>query len=494
MSVEQNTIANYIGQGYTTIIGIVMLPLYLEYLGAEAYGLVGFFAVMQSWLALLDMGLTPALSRQVAHQRGQKEGQSGLLQLLRSIEWLFGVMAVAIAICVWAGSHWIAREWLTVETLAHSEVAYCIALMGFMTGLRWFSSLYRSGIQGMEKMVWLNVASIGLATLRFVGVYALLRWVTHAPADFFEFQLVVSLLELALLAWKFHACLSGSGSGDAIFSWSAIKTVLPFAGGVAYTSALWVFLTQTDKMILSRALTLKEYGYFSLVVVVTNGLINLGGPISQAILPRMTILLSQGDEAGMLMLYRKATLLTATIVFPVVGTIAVFPTEILYAWTGNHEAADWAGPVLRWFALGNGILAVAAFQYYLQYAYGKLRLHIINTTVSVLAQVPLLAYAAFEYGALGVAYAWFGIRLLSFLIFPAIVHKQLVPGFHRRWVLESVLIPCIVSSVVASIGWGISSALKFSGRLQTVAIIGSFLFLMLLSNVVSASRFTLYTR
>lgn len=63
---KKNIIANYFGQFYIIIIGIVMVPFYLKYLGAEAYGLVGFFALMQSWMMLLDMGISPTLGREVA--------------------------------------------------------------------------------------------------------------------------------------------------------------------------------------------------------------------------------------------------------------------------------------------------------------------------------------------------------------------------------------------------------------------------------------------
>ena len=31
-------------------------PLYIKYMGAEAYGLVGFFTMLQAWFGLLDMG------------------------------------------------------------------------------------------------------------------------------------------------------------------------------------------------------------------------------------------------------------------------------------------------------------------------------------------------------------------------------------------------------------------------------------------------------
>jgi hypothetical protein len=42
MSLKRNELANYIGQTYGGVIGIVMLPVYVRYMGAEAYGLMAF--------------------------------------------------------------------------------------------------------------------------------------------------------------------------------------------------------------------------------------------------------------------------------------------------------------------------------------------------------------------------------------------------------------------------------------------------------------------
>jgi O-antigen/teichoic acid export membrane protein len=50
MSVKTNTIANYIGQIYMLVIGMAVTPLYLQYLGSAAFGLVGFFTLMQAWM------------------------------------------------------------------------------------------------------------------------------------------------------------------------------------------------------------------------------------------------------------------------------------------------------------------------------------------------------------------------------------------------------------------------------------------------------------
>ena len=89
MTVKKNVISNYLGQIYVSLVGIAVFPLYLKYLGAEAYGLVGFYIVLQSWLMMLDIGLTPTLARQVAYARGNGEDFSILYKQLRSMEVFF---------------------------------------------------------------------------------------------------------------------------------------------------------------------------------------------------------------------------------------------------------------------------------------------------------------------------------------------------------------------------------------------------------------------
>ncbi|WBE25080.1 oligosaccharide flippase family protein [Denitrificimonas caeni] len=69
---RHNVIASYVSQIYVAGIGILILPLYIKYMGAEAYGLVGFFTMLQACFALLDLGLTPTIARETARYHGGK--------------------------------------------------------------------------------------------------------------------------------------------------------------------------------------------------------------------------------------------------------------------------------------------------------------------------------------------------------------------------------------------------------------------------------------
>lgn len=438
MSFKKNTIANYIGQLYISLIGIIILPFYLKYLGATAFGLIGLFAVMQSWFKLLDMGLSPAFTRQVAYECGKGRDLHKLTELLRSLEIIFFIFSILIVVSITLGSRWIAHSWLRIGMLPASEVINCVILMGLMIGLRWFSDLYQNGIRGMEKQVWLNGANIVMISMQYIGGWAFLHWVSDNPVDFFEYQLLICILSLFLYGYRFYMLLPVSTHTGLHFSWISIKEILPFAGATAYLAVVWIALTQLDKLLLSHILPLTQYGYFALVTVISNGMLVLMGPINQAILPRMTHLFSQGKEKEMLKLYCQATQVMAVIMFSLTAIISIFSTELLYAWTGNQSAATWGGPILFWYTLGNGFLSVLTFQYYLQYAHGKLKLNVWINTISAIITIPIIFFAAYNYGALGTALTWFGLKAISFFIWPPIVHHRYAPGLHLKWLLKDI--------------------------------------------------------
>ena len=433
------------------LIGIIVTPLYLQYLGAEAYGLVGFFALMQAWMNLLDLGLSPTLGRQAAYARGQVNGFEAFKRLVKSFEVIFFALAVCIVSIVYFSSDWIAQSWIKSEILEIQTLIYCVVLMGVMIGLRWFSGLYRSGINGLEDQVWLNSANIALTSLKFVGALILLAFISQDIQHFFEYQLFVGLIELIIFAVHFYKKLPVTQTPTPLvaFDWPVVKSVAPFALSIAYTAGVWVLVTQTDKLILSGMLTLAEFGYFSLVALVAGGVTMLSGPISQAIMPRLTLLFSQDKKQELLSLYGQASQLVAVISLSVSLMVGLYAEPLIYAWTGDRAAAEWGARILVWFALGNGILAIGAFQYYLQSAFGQLRLHVLGSTLSAAIQVPLIFYAATNYGAEGAGIAWFSFRLVWFLWWTPLVHSRFAPGFHLPWFFKQILPIAIVTVVSA---------------------------------------------
>jgi O-antigen/teichoic acid export membrane protein len=276
-----------------------------------------------------------------------------------------------------------------------------------------------------------------------------LMLVEVTPQLFFGFQLCVAVAELAILMlYAYRLLPQVSKTERSPWSFTPLRAILKFSFTIAFTSSVWVLVTQTDKLVLSKILPLTEYGYFTVAVLLASGILMICSPISNAILPRMSTLEARGDHAGVIRIYRKTTQLVAILAGSTSVTVALFAAPLLWVWTGDRHLADEAAPILRLYALGNGILAVAAFPYYLQYAKGDLRLHLIGNAGFVILLVPIIAWAASQYGALGAGYVWLGMNLLSFIGWLPFVHRKFVPGLNARWYREDVLI--IVAAALAA--------------------------------------------
>ncbi len=426
-------------------IGIFMLPFYLKYLGAEAYGLVGFFTMLMSWMALLDLGLSTTLARETAKLKDKINGLYELKKITISVEVFFIVISIIIFSVIFFGSGWISTYWLDVKELSYETVESTIKIMAFLIVLRWFVGLYQGTIIGFEHHIWLNIYKIIFATLKFFGAFLLIVFVSDNIVHFFYFQLLVSIFEFIVIKLKIDSYMKVSQMVSPSFV--TLKQIAPFALSIAYTSSVWVFITQLDKLMLSHYLPLNEYGFFTLVILVSGAILQIFQPIGQSILPRMTSLLSNGEEKKMIDLYHKATQLGGIVVLAVSGMVAVFSYELLYSWTGNIEASQWAAPILFWYALGNGVVSLLSFQYYMQYAHGNLKYHVKGNTYFGFIQIIVIILVVHFYGALGAGIAWFGLQTFFLLWWPGFIHSKFAPGIHKDWVFKDIL-PILLVSVV----------------------------------------------
>lgn len=450
VSLKGNIFASYVSQIYVTLIGIVTVPLYIKYMGAEAYGLVGFFAMMQAWFNLLDMGLTNTISREAARFRGGASDALSYRRLVRALEGIFLVIALFGGGILFAASGYIAQDWLQAKLLPIAEVETAIQLMAALVALRWMCGLYRGAITGAERLVWLGGYASLMATLRFIGVLPVLMFVGATPTIFFSYQFAVAILEYAGFLFQTYRILPAVSQGKRLhWSWTPLKPVLKFSLTIAATSSLWVLVTQIDKLVLSKLLPLSEYGYFTLAVLVGSVVGVVSGPIVGAILPRMAKIEAEGDHAGLLLLYRYSTQVVAVMAGGLASTFAFFAEPILWAWTGDINLAHQTAPILILYAIGNGFLAVSAFQYYLQFAKGNLRLHFIGQCLYVALMVPSMIWAANQYGGVGSGYVWLVINILFFVVWVPLVHSRFASGLNKVWFGRDVLPVFIITATAA---------------------------------------------
>lgn len=449
---KRNILASYASQIYVTTAGIVMVPLYIQYMGAEAYGLVGFFAMLQAWFNLLDMGLSPTMSRESARFNGGAISALEYRLLSRALEGLFAGIALMGGVLLFVLAEPIANRWLNVNALSISETVNCLRLMAVIVSLRWVCGFYRGVITGAEQLVWLSGLNSAIATLRYILIVPILLFISAAPLGFFVFQLFVTVVELGTLAWAAYRILPPILVEQRIqWQWAPVKPVLKFALSIAFTSAVWVLVTQTDKLVLSKILPLEDYGYFTVAVLLAGGSMMVSGPISGPIMPRMARLQAEGRHDDLIALYRRATHMVVVVALPVALVLAFFAPQVLWALTGDYVLVHKAAPALTLYATGYGFLAVGAFPYYLQFAKGDLKLHLLGNALFVVILIPYVIWAANKYGMVGAGWAWLTLNFVYLIAWTPLVHHRFAPGIHKKWLLIDIFGTIAPALMVASI-------------------------------------------
>ena len=465
MALKRYLIANYLGQGWSALMGLAFIPLYIKYLGIESYGLIGLFGVLLAWLGLLDMGMTPTLNREMARFTGGTHSATSIRDLLRSIEFIALSIATLVGLGIWAASGWLASDWLRAENLPVGIVAQAFSIMGAVTALRFVEGIYRSAIVGLQRQVLFNAINSALATLRGLGAVGILMWISPTIEAFFIWQGIISLLSLGVLASATYRALPKAERGGQ-FSMPALRGIGRFAGGMMGITLLALLLTQVDKILLSKLLTLSEYGYYTLATVVSSSLYMLTGPITQAWFPRLSELHANNRQTELIEKYHQGAQLVSVFMGSAAIIMIAFAKTVLQLWTHNAVLANRSATLLSLLALGNLLNGLMWIPYQTQLAHGWTSLTTRINIFSVAIIVPAILWATPRYGAEGAAWVWVSLNTGYVLIGIHFMYRKILTGEKWHWYGQDVLQPLVVAAFVATLlAWAMPADLIYFYKL-----------------------------
>lgn len=484
MALRRNLVANYVGQGWSALISLALLPLYIKYLGMEAYGLIGVFATMQGWLVLLDVGMTPTLSREMARFTAGAHTATSIRNLLRTVEVVCFAIAAMLCVTLWLLSSWLAHDWLQAGSLPAAQVENAVALMALVLALRFVESIYRSALVGLQMQVLYNGLNAFMVTLRSVGALAVLAWHHPTIEAFFLWQCVVSLASMLALAFTLHLKLPRSPS-RARFSMGSIREIRHFAQGMAAITLLAILLTQIDKVLLSRLLPLATFGLYALATTLGSVLYMLVTPITTALYPRLVELHAAGDPPALAKVYHQGSQLVTTMTAPLAVLLAVYGEGVVFGWSGNATLARNVGPILAITSLGTFLNGLMYMPYQLQLAHGWTSLAMRTNAIAALILIPSIFAVVPRFGVMGASVVWLALNVGYFVFHVWFMHRRLLRSETAAWYLTDVAAP-LGAAALAVVMLRLLMPPALEGRGHWIAFLGVNFFLAWAAAAVAA--------
>lgn len=448
-----NVIANYLGQGWSALMAVAFLPIYISAFGFESYGLIGFFVVLQSTLLIFDLGVTATLTREAAQQNSGLRTKQSLLNLVRSCEYIGGLLNTLLAILVWGLAGQLAGEWINSKLLSAETVALSIALMGIVIAIRLQEGIYRGVLLGLGSHVNLNVASAMLATARYGGAVIVVHYGHQNIIAFFIWQVFVSLISLVVLAVLAYRRLPVTNQPQR-FSIEALDSIWRFSAGMAVVAGLSILIANLDKLIFSGIFHLDEFGRYVLAATVASTLYLFVVPITQGFYPYLVGAYSSGDRKLLVLLHHTSSQAVAVVAGSMAILLIIFSWPVLFVWSGDVSVASEISPILSILAIAALANSLGHVGHNLQIVTGATRSLAITGSGIVLLALFVLPVVAINHGLAGAAQVWLGIAIFQASINLYLAHRSCVPGEGFRWIYRDIMPP--LSGVLAMM-WLLSS-------------------------------------
>ena len=447
---RRNVAANLVGRAWTVVLGVVFIPVYLRFLGIEAYGLVGFFATLQGVFGILDLGMGATINRELARLSATGERQEDQRSLLRTLELCYWGISLVTGAIVLLLAPTLAHNWVHVSRLSPLTVERSIRLMGLVLALQLPFSFYQSALMGLQRQVALNAIVMGTATVRSAGT-AFVLWKLSASVEaFFLCQVAVSLAQTGVtlvVAW------SGLGGGfGATPRFERLASIWRYAAATSANSVVGIALTQTDKVLLSRLLPLEQFGYYVLAGTMASFIWAVAIPVNQALFPRFAQLVELDDRVTLAALYHRASQIMVVALVPAAATVALFSRQLMFLWTRDPVAAEHTALTVSLLIAGTAINGLVSVPGYLQSAAGWPALMVYTNLAAAVVLVPAILLIAPRYGAPGAAFVWLVLNAGYLAFNVPVMHRRLLHGELGRWYRDDLGRPIAATLAVVLAG------------------------------------------
>jgi O-antigen/teichoic acid export membrane protein len=288
-ALRNNVIANYLGTAWISLFSILLIPFYLKVLGPEAYGLVGFFLAFRASLTILDFGLSTYSTREVARRYSLQTKAKSLGSYVRTIELVYWVIGLLLSFTLVLVALFFPSGWLKLDQLLPSVVQNSQLIFALTMGISWPVSYYRGILRGLEKQVEYNYVAVFASTFRGIATALVLLFISPTVVAFFSIQLVSYLVETFLMrktVWRILHQMKKYDISYKKFRLKELTIAWRAIAGISLMSILGILITQADKLIISRQMSLEQLGYYTIAVTLAASTSRLVDSIIIAIFPK----------------------------------------------------------------------------------------------------------------------------------------------------------------------------------------------------------------
>jgi O-antigen/teichoic acid export membrane protein len=406
------------GLGTPLLFALASIPVLVQALGPERFGLLTMIWAVTSYFSLFDLGLSRALTQQLAIVLDKKiDSEVGplcgtALLLMSAIGVLGGALMIGLAPL---------GVDLIKEMPNRSEAVNATLVMGLVVPIIVLTAGLRGMLEACHAFEVINYIRIPMGLWTFLGPLLVV--------EFLEADLVLITVALAfgrLLAAFVHAWATWSllpqlrGRLRPQRSW--LSPLLNSGGWLTLSNVVSPFMGYVDRFMVGAVISSAAVAYYATPQEIVTKLWIVPGALTAVLFPAFAAQVAKQNGSSW-RLYDSAVALLFVVLLPVTVSLALFSHELLSVWLGPAFAQE-SSVILQIFSVGILINCLAHVPLTWLHGAGYFKtpalLHCLELPLFLSALWTFSAY----WGLKGVALAWLLRMVIDAISLFLLVHRE----------------------------------------------------------------------
>jgi O-antigen/teichoic acid export membrane protein len=425
-SLAKSSLWNLAGFGLPLLAALVAVPVIINRLGAERFGILAIAWAIIGTASLLDLGIGRSLTRLVAKHRSTLHATELPSMVFTSVA-LLAALAIVAAVALLALAPWLVLQVFRIDANHAGEAERAITLLAVSLPFVLSSGALQGVLDGYLRFDLSNLVRIPVSALNYLAPLCVLPFTDDLG------WLVGATVLVRICACAVHALLVGrllrQAGAAAHLRLALLGPVLTVGGWMTVSTIIATLIVYLDRFVIGAFSSMQEVAFYATPFEVVTRLSMLPGAVSVALLPMFSAIAAESrDELERF--FGSGLRYVVLLLFPAALLIALFAREGLALWVGEEFASSSAG-VARMLAAGVFVNGLAFIPFTLLYAVGRAdvvaKLHLAELPVYAL----LLWQLVVRFGAEGAAAAW-TLRVIVDAALLFLLARRLYPALDLR--------------------------------------------------------------
>jgi len=425
-------------------IGLAIVPIIIKFIGVEGYGVWIMIQTLLTYTSVMDMGLSPAMTKYTAEYDGQRD-HFKITQIFNTLFVVYVFLCIVLFFAVFACKGLIVDTLIRPVNIPKETVSFALMIAMLVFVINMVFSVYPSFLNGLQRMDVTNkidsISSIIKFALSIVFLY--LGWGIKGLALAGGISCIITSILYIYASKRIAPYLTFN---PFLFNLRTLKEIWGFSMYGAMNNVVAMIHLQLDKLIINYFLGVNSLAFYDIAHRLVSFIWGLCGSFVAPIMPAISKIHASGGIEKSREVFQTIFKYTSLIVCPLFLFVSVFANTLIFAWLGSGY--ENAVSVLRILSVAYMINILCGPVTSVLTGVGSYKIPFYGGVIASLATVVFCPILSIKFGVLGCA----GGILLAFILADTFLFVRLQRLFSAssmpRVLYNSLGIPVVLSIII----------------------------------------------